>query len=85
MASQFSSVWRYWSPASWRRLLTGHCPDVFIATPGNLDAEEWRVLVDLVRLIKESAPEGSKALPSDIAPALEETVRAHFARPVEAK
>jgi hypothetical protein len=37
------------------------------------------VLVDLVRLIKANAPDGAEALPSDIAPALEETVRAHFA------
>jgi hypothetical protein len=51
-------------------------------TPGNLDPDEWRVLVDLVRLIKASAPEGASALPSDIAPAIEETVRAHFAKPV---
>ncbi len=41
------------------------------------------MLVDLVRLIRASAPEGAKALPSDIAPALDETVRAHFAKPVE--
>jgi hypothetical protein len=52
-------------------------------TPGNLDPDEWRVLVDLVRLIKASAPEGSQALPTEIVPAIEETVRAHFARPVE--
>jgi hypothetical protein len=52
-------------------------------TPGNLDPDEWRVLVDLVRLIKASAPEGSQALPSDIVPAIEETVRAHFAKPID--
>jgi hypothetical protein len=61
--------------------------DVFISvaptTPGNLEPDEWRVLVDLVRLIKASAPEGANALPSDLTPALEETVRAHFARPIE--
>jgi hypothetical protein len=41
------------------------------------------VLVELVRLIKASAPEGAKTLPSEIVPAIEETVRAHFAMPVE--
>jgi hypothetical protein len=51
-------------------------------TPGNLDPDEWRVLVDLVRLIKSSAPDGANALPSDIVPAIEESVRAHFAKPV---
>src|SRR6266478_6488354 len=48
--------------------------------PGNLEPDEWRVLVELVRLIKASAPEGSQALPSEIVPAIEETVRAHFAK-----
>jgi hypothetical protein len=38
--------------------------------------------MDLVRLIKASAPEGSQALPSEIVPAIEETVRAHFAKPI---
>ena len=52
-------------------------------TPGNLEPDEWRVLVDLVRLIRASAPEGANALPSDIAPAIEETVRAHFAKTIE--
>lgn len=52
-------------------------------TPGNLDPDEWRVLVDLVRLIKASSPSSAQALPSDLAPALEDAVRAHFARPVE--
>ena len=54
-------------------------------TPGNLDPDEWRVLVDLVRLIKSSAPEGAKALPTEIVPAIEETVRAHFAKLVDAE
>lgn len=61
--------------------------DVFISvetkTPGNLAPDEWGVLVDLVKLIKASAPDGAKALPSEIGPALEETVRAHFAKPIE--
>jgi hypothetical protein len=61
--------------------------DVFISveqrTPGNLDPSEWAVMVELVRLIKASAPEGSQALPSDIVPGIEETVRAHFAKPIE--
>ena len=51
-------------------------------TPGNLEPDEWRVLVDLVRLIRSSAPEGAKALPTEIVPAIEETVRAHFAKEV---
>jgi hypothetical protein len=61
--------------------------DIFISveqqTPGNLDPDEWRVLVDLVRLIKSNAPEGAKALPTEIVPAIEETVRGYFAKPVE--
>jgi hypothetical protein len=52
-------------------------------TPGNLEPDEWRVLVDLVRLIKASTPDGANALPSDLTPTLEETVRAHFAKPIE--
>jgi hypothetical protein len=50
-------------------------------TPGNLDPDEWRVLVDLVRLIKTNAPEGAKALPTEIVP-IEETVPSYFAQPV---
>jgi hypothetical protein len=61
--------------------------DVFISVtptaPGNLDADEWRLMVDLVKLIKASAPDGANALPSEIVPAIEETVRAHFAKPIE--
>jgi Family of unknown function (DUF5681) len=61
--------------------------DVFISvapsTPGNLAPEEWAVMVDLVRLIKASAPTDAQALPSDLAPALEDAVRAHFAKPVD--
>jgi hypothetical protein len=61
--------------------------DIFISveqqTPGNLDPDEWRVWVDLVRLIKSSAPEGAKALLTEIVPAIEETVRGYFAKPVE--
>jgi len=41
------------------------------------------VLVDLLQLIKSSSPAGATALPSDIVPAIEETVRAHFAKPIE--
>jgi hypothetical protein len=54
-------------------------------TPGNLEPDEWRVPVDLVQLIKASAPQGAQALPSDIAPAIEGTVRAHFAVPIDGK
>ena len=74
-------------PATYFRVVASILPkDVLVnvqqQTPGNLEPDEWRVL-DLVRLIRASAPEGANALPSDIAPALEETVRAHFARPIE--
>jgi hypothetical protein len=79
---------RMTDPATYFRVVASILPkDVLVnvqqTTPGNLDADEWRVLVDLVRLIKSSAPEGSQALPSEIAPAIEETVRAHFAKPIE--
>ena len=78
---------RMTDPATYFRVVASILPkDVLVnvqqQTPGNLEPDEWRVL-DLVRLIRASAPEGANALPSDIAPALEETVRAHFARPIE--
>ena len=78
---------RQQDPSTYLRVVASILPkDVLVnvqqQVPGNLDPDEWRVLVDLVRLIKTSAPEGASALPSDIAPALEETVRAHFAQPV---
>jgi hypothetical protein len=41
--------------------------------------------VDLVQLIRANAPLGAKALPSEIVPAIEETVRANFARSIEAE
>ena len=79
---------RITDPATYFRVVASILPkDVLVnvqqQTPGNLEPDEWRVLVDLVRLIRASAPEGANALPSDIAPALEETVRAHFAKPIE--
>jgi hypothetical protein len=85
-------------PATYFRVVASILPkDVLVnvqqTTPGNLEPGEWRVLVDLVRLIRASAPEGSQALPTDIVPAItlptdivpaiEETVRAHFAKPIE--
>ena len=79
---------RLTDPATYFRVVASILPkDVLVnvqqSTPGNLDPDEWRVLVELVRLIKSSAPEGSQALPSDLAPSIEETVRAHFAKPIE--
>jgi hypothetical protein len=41
--------------------------------------------VDPVQLIRANAPLGAKALPSEIVPAIEETVRANFARSIEAE
>lgn len=80
---------RQQDPSTYLRVVASILPkDLLVSvaqsTPGNLDPDEWRVLVDLVRLIKSSAPEGASALPSDMAPALEETVRAHFAKPIPA-
>jgi hypothetical protein len=79
---------RVTDPSTYMRVCFSILPkDILVSvqqqTPGNLDPDEWRVLVDLVRLIKASAPEGSHALPSEIAPAIEETVRSHFAKPIE--
>ena len=75
---------RMTDPATYFRVVASILPrdvvNVQQQTPGNLEPDEWRVLVDLVRLTKASAPEGSQAL--DLTPALEETVRAHFAKPV---
>ena len=75
-------------PAKLATIAYGLLPrDVFISvappTPGNLAPEEWAVMVDLVRLISRAAPTDAQALPSDLAPALEDAVRAHFAKPVE--
>jgi hypothetical protein len=60
--------------------------DVFIsvapATPGNLAPEEWATMVELVRLIKASAPLDGQSLPSDLAPAIESAIRSHYALPV---
>lgn len=79
---------RLTDPATYFRVVASILPkDVLVnvqqTTPGNLDPSEWAVMVELVRLIKASAPEGSQALPSDIVPAIEETVRVHFAKPIE--
>jgi hypothetical protein len=81
---------RMTDPATYFRVVASILPkDVLVnvqqSTPSNLDPDEWRVMVDLVRLIKASAPEGSQALPSEIVPAIEETVRAHFAKPIAAE
>jgi len=63
-------------PATYRVVASILPKDVLVnvqqQTPGNLDPDEWRVLVGLVRLIKASAPEGSQALPTEIVPAIEE-------------
>ena len=52
-------------------------------TPGNLSAEDWALMVDLVKLIKSSAPAGAKALPSELAPVIEHSIRSYLAKPVE--
>ena len=79
---------RMTDPATYFRVVASILPkDVLVnvqqQSPGNLDPDEWRLMVDLVRLIKASAPEGSQALPSEIVPAIEEMVRAHFAKEIE--
>ena len=79
---------RMTDPATYFRVVASILPkDVLVnvqqQTPGNLEPERVAVLVDLVRLIKASAPEGAKHCRADIAPAIEETVRAHFAKPIE--
>jgi hypothetical protein len=75
-------------PAKLASIAYGLLPkDIFIsvapATPGSLDPDEWKLMIDLVKLIKAAAPDGANALPSEIVPAIEETVRAHFAKPIE--
>jgi hypothetical protein len=75
-------------PAAYFRVVASILPkDVLVnvqqQTPGNLDPTEWALMIDLVRLIKAAAPQGANALPSEIVPAIEETVRAHFAKPIE--
>jgi hypothetical protein len=61
--------------------------DLFISVeqqaPGNLDPAEWRLMVALVKLIRSSAPEGTEAMPSDIAPVIEHAIRGFLAKPVE--
>jgi hypothetical protein len=78
---------RMTDPATYFRVVASILPkDVLVnvqqQTPGNLEPDEWRVLVDLVRLIKASAPEGANALPTEIVPAIEDAIRSHFAKPV---
>jgi Family of unknown function (DUF5681) len=75
-------------PATLAKIAYGLLPkDIFIqvapSAPGNLSPQDWVLLVELVTLIKASAPPGATALPSEIVPAIEETVRAHFAKPIE--
>jgi hypothetical protein len=79
---------RQQDPSTYLRVVASILPkDVLVNVqqnvPGGLDPAEWGVMIDLVKLITASAPPNATALPSDIAPALEETVRAHFAKPVE--
>jgi hypothetical protein len=79
---------RMTDPSTYMRVCFSTLPkDILVnvtqTTPGNLAPDEWAVMVDLVRLIRSSAPAGSQALPSEIAPAIEETVRAHFAKPID--
>lgn len=75
-------------PAKLASIAYGLLPkDIFIAVqqtaPGSLDPDEWRLMVDLVRLIKASAPDGSQALPSEIVPVIEHAIRGHLAKPIE--
>ena len=79
---------RMTDPSTYMRVCFSILPrDILLSVqqqpPGNLDPDEWRVLLDLVRLIRSSAPDGAKALPTEIVPTIEETVRAHFARLVD--
>ena len=77
---------RMTDPATYFRVVASILPkDVLVqqSTPGNLSAEDWALMVDLVQLIKASAPPDPKALPSDLAPVIEDSVRSYFAKPVE--
>jgi hypothetical protein len=79
---------RQQDPSTYLRVIASILPkDLLLtvqpSTPGNLDPDEWRVLVDLVKLIAASSPSGAKAMPSEIGPVIEEAVRCHFAKPIE--
>jgi hypothetical protein len=79
---------RMTDPATYFRVVASILPkDVLVnvqqQTPGNLSAEDWALMVDLVRLIKSSSPEGAKALPSELAPVIEDSIRSYFAKPIE--
>jgi hypothetical protein len=51
-------------------------------TPGNISVEDWKLIIDLVKLIKASSPPGAEAVPSELIPVIEDSIRAHFAKPV---
>jgi hypothetical protein len=78
---------RMTDPATYFRVVASILPkDVLVnvqqTIPGNLSAEDWALMVDLVRLIKLSSPPDAKALPSELAPVIEDSLRSYFAKPI---
>ena len=54
------------------------------ATPGGLSAEDWGTLTRLLDLIKACIPAGTNPEPAEVFGVIEEALRAHYAKPVEA-
>ena len=48
--------------------------------PGDLDPEEWRLMVQVLRLIKENIPAGVQASASEVFGLLATTLRSHYAK-----
>ena len=79
---------RMTDPATYFRVVASILPkDVLVnvqqQTPGNLSSEDWALMVDLVKLIRLSAPANAKALPSELAPVIEDSIRSFFAKSME--
>jgi Family of unknown function (DUF5681) len=79
---------RMTDPATYFRVVASILPkDVLVnvqqQTPGNLSSEDWALMVDLVKLIRLSAPANAKALPSELAPVIEDSIRSFFAKSIE--
>ena len=53
--------------------------------PGGLDPADWGVLVQLIDAVRAALPDGANALPADLLTVVDDAVRGHFAKPIEAE
>jgi hypothetical protein len=63
--------------------------DVFLTVehkaPGNMDPDDWQIMLELVELIKGSMPEGATAMPAEIRDTIEHALRSSAAKTIEAE